>query len=234
MKHKSSLHVCIIPDGNARWAKNRHLPILAGHTKGLSVMEAIVPHILAHPSVKTLTLWGFSADNWKRPQEEVNALMGIFEKGIKRFLDRLLKENIRVVHLGRKDRIPPSLSAMIAYVEETTRDIMGKTLCIAIDFGGEDQMLRIAEKARELKGPITSQSLRTLYDGAGSVGPADILIRTAGQMRTSDVGWLNGAQTELFFLEPLFPDITSEDIDNVISVFMTRERRLGGRPHSSK
>ncbi len=157
--------------------------------------------------------------------------MSIFERMINLFFQELLEKNIKFIHLGRKDKIPESLKLNIEKLENITKDNTEKILSVAIDFGGEDQVLRMINKAKLLEVPLPFdlKVLNLLKDGEGLVPPADLLIRTSGERRTSDIGWLNGAPTELYFLEKYFPDIKTEDIYNAILDFSLRERRFGKR-----
>jgi undecaprenyl diphosphate synthase len=227
-------HIAIIPDGNARWAKEHHLPTIAGHRQGAKALETIVNDLSHVQDIQFLTFWGFSADNWKRSKSEVTGLMGIFSNLLEKAVGGLKNRDGRFIHLGRKDRIPQELAAKLQQAEDETSGNRGQTLSIAIDFGGEDQAVRMIDKARKLPADIatTSQLVKSLRDGQGKVPPADLLIRTANEHRTSDIGWLNGAQTELVVLEKKFPDMTTDDVVDAIIEFSRRERRLGGREYT--
>jgi undecaprenyl diphosphate synthase len=224
-------HVLIIPDGNGRWAQNRKLFIQQGHKKGADVAEKITRDLSEIPYIKIVTLWGFSADNWKRNSAEVHALMIIFGQIIKKILSEFKTTNRKFIHLGRKDRLPKSLLKIIEKTEDETSKNTGQILCLAIDFGGEDQVLRMIEKARTFQSnvQINQDFVDKLKDGNGQIPSADLLIRTSGELRTSDIGWLNGAPTDFYFTKKLFPDITTEDIIEAVIDFSKRERRFGGR-----
>lgn len=224
-------HIFIIPDGNGRWAKQHGKFVTVGHKKGFEAAYAILQMLSGIEAVKVVTIWGFSADNWKRNEKEVAGLMLLFERVIKKTLKDLLKKHGRFVHIGRKDRIPGRLLRIIEEAEEQTANNDGQIVCLAIDFGGEDQEARLLEQAqaRDSKREVTTDTLWELRDGHGLVKSADLLIRTSGEKRLSDVGWINGAQTELYFLEKYFPDVTPSDIVDALIDFSQRERRLGGR-----
>ncbi len=230
-KDKFPRHIFIIPDGNGRWAKDRGKFVTEGHKKGFQAAYEILKILSDVSEIKILTIFGFSADNWKRSEKEIHGLMLLFENVIKNTLKDLLGKNGRFVHLGRKDRIPKRLLRIIQDAEERTKDNTGQIVCLAIDFGGEDQDIRIVEKAikENIKIPITQDILWKLRDGQGLIPPADLLVRTSGEIRTSDIGWINGAPTELYFTPKYFPDITPEDIIAAIIDFSKRERRFGGR-----
>lgn len=221
-------HVLIIPDGNRRFAKASLQNVLFGHRQGMTVVTDILRDLRALP-INFVTLWAFSADNWKRPQEEVYGLMMLLERGVKTHVDELMKNNARVIHLGRKDRIPESLRITIEDAESKTAKNSGQTVCLAIDFGGKDQERRMLEAARRIPPGVslTDELIEQLRDGKGLIPPADLLVRPS-ERRTSDIGWLNGAQTELYFIDKkFFPEISTDDIVDAICYFSTRQRRLG-------
>jgi len=153
--------------------------------------------------------------------------MLIFKKAI----ETILGTDRRFIHIGRKDRLPDQLKKFIQQAEEKTAQNQGQILCLAIDFGGEDQEIRLLEKARQLSTdmPITKETLWQLRDGGGLITPADLLIRTSGEKRTSDVGWLNSTPTELYFTDKYFPDMQTADVVAALVDFSKRERRFGGR-----
>lgn len=224
-------HIFIIPDGNGRWAQERNKFVTFGHKKGYHVVEKLLEDLGELKAVKVITVWGFAADNWKRSKKEIDGLMLIFTHMLKNELKKLQKRNGRFIHIGRRDRLPLNLIRAIEKAEYETRNNTGQIVCVAIDFGGEDQNLRMIEKVRQLPTDVllSQEVIWKLRDGEGVIPPADLLIRTSGEIRTSDVGWLNGAPTELYFEEKLFPEVTTEDIVNAIVDFSHRERRLGGR-----
>src|SRR5579871_5555875 len=224
-------HIMIIPDGNGRWAQQKEHPVLYGHKKGAQQIQEVLRDLQELTEVKIVTVWGFSTDNWKREKTEIKGLLTLMLYQIKQTIGELHQQNRRFIHLGRKDRLSRSLYQSLVNAEELTKNNTGQIVCIAIDFGGEDQELRVVEAARQLprQTMITRELLWQLRDGKGLIPPADLLIRTAGEKRTSDIGWLNGAPTELFFIEKLFPDITAKDIITGIVDFSKRERRFGGR-----
>lgn len=238
-ENKFPKHVLIIPDGNGRWAeKFNSLPIV-GHKSGYEVLKEVLRDLSLLP-INIVTIWGFAADNWKRPTEEINKLMGLFEKAIAETLPELLEKNRRLIHLGRKDRIPPSLEKIIEEAEKETRYNAGQKLCLAIDFGGKDQNLRIIQEiARNVeKGhwslrDINESLVETLRDGYGAIPPADLTIRTSGEQRTSDLGWLV-ENTEFYSIKEPLPDTTTKHFVAAIVDFSKRQRRFGGRPEKTQ
>lgn len=224
-------HIFIIPDGNGRWAKQHGKFVTEGHKKGFDAAYKILTMLGSIKEIHTVTLWGFSADNWKRSEREIHGLMLLFQQIIKRTLKDLQKRNGRFIHLGRKDRLPQTLVKVIADAEAATATNTGQIVCLAIDFGGEDQEQRMLAKAitKRLVLPIDEDTVWQLRDTGGLIRSADLIIRTSGEIRISDIGWINGAQTELYFTPKYFPDVTVEDIITALVDFSKRERRFGGR-----
>ncbi len=230
-KEKFPKHILIIPDGNGRWAKAQNKFVTVGHKKGAEVVEQLLEDISEIHEISAVTVWGFAADNWKRSSQEVKGLLFLINSAVKRTLSKLQARNGRFIHLGRKDRLPKELLKLFENAEEETKNNTGQILCLAIDFGGEDQNVRMVDKARLLPSDIqtTTDLLWELRDGNGIVKAADLIIRTSGERRTSDIGWLNGSSSELYFIDKLFPDITTENIVEALIDFSQRERRFGGR-----
>lgn len=224
-------HICIIPDGNGRWAKSHNLPVSKGHWTGFKQAELILRDLAQISEIKIVTLWAFSSDNWKRNNIEIAGLMTIFNNALDNLRNDFIKSRRRFIHIGRKDKLPKSLVKKITNLEKETELFNYQIVCLAIDFSGQDQELRVLEKMRSLDNnlPVNENLLWQLRDGKGVIQSADLLIRTSGEMRTSDIGWLNGAPTELYFLEKYFPDIKTSDIIDAIIAFSKRERRMGAR-----
>ena len=228
-KEKFPSHVLIIPDGNNRWAQRLKKPTITGHRQGYKVLKEVLETLQDLP-INIVTIWGFAADNWKRSKQEVGNLMKLFERGLKENLSDLLKNNSRFTHLGRKDRIPNSLRQTIEKVEKETRKNSGKVLCLAIDFGGEDQEFRMMKAVHNLPKnvKITLDVIKKLRDGRGEISPADLIIRTSGEQRTSDLGWLE-RNSEFYSIPKLLPDTQMQDFVNAIIDYSKRERRFGAR-----
>lgn len=223
-------HVLIIPDGNGRWAKKINSVPIIGHRQGFKVLKQVLRDLQELP-IDIVSIWGFAADNWRRSKEEVGELMKLFEEGINDISSDLMKNNSKFIHLGRKDRIPFSLQVALAKAEKASRNNNGKILCLAIDFGGEDQEIRIMQAIRDLPKnvDINSELVKKLRDGQGEIPPADLIIRTSGENRTSDIGWL-GKNSEFYSISKLLPDATMEDFSKAIIDYSKRERRFGARP----
>lgn len=218
----------IIPDGNRRYAKEKGQPALWGHKKGFDVMIKLL-RMLRYTPVKIVGFWGFSSDNWQRNEKEIEGLMGIFELMMSKHLGELMENNAKLVHIGRKDRLPKRLVDKIKDAEEKTKNNTGQILVIALDFGGDDQMIRMVEKAKKLdkNTVVTPEVLYSLRDGGGLIPPTDLIIRTS-EIRTSDVGWLNGKPTVLYFIPgKYFPQMDESDVFKGIEFFVNTKRRQG-------
>ncbi len=227
-------HVLIIPDGNGRWAKRFSKLPFYGHRKGFEILKKVLRELLNLP-VKVVTIWGFSSDNWKRSQEEVSALMDLYERGINETLEELKEKNVRFVHIGRRDRLPESLVRTIEKAEKETRENTYKIFCIAIDFSGQDQEIRIMEEVLRLprNTKINIELIEKLRDGKGIISPADLIIRTSGEQRTSDLGWLS-QNSEFYSIERLLPEAKTQDFLEAIVDYTKRDRRFGGRKNGNK
>lgn len=230
-------NVFIIPDGNGRWASLHNLAVSAGHQKGAEVVaQAFDDFNDLKDYIPAIGAWGFSVDNMNRPKQEVDFLMELFDKAIKKFSPQLIERNNKFVHIGRKDIFEDRpLGATIRETEEKTKDNTGQIVYVAIGFGGEDQELRVAQKIAQhtKQNPdlqVTRGFVESLRDGNGIITPADLLIRSSGEHRLSDLGWIVGKGTELYFDKKFFPSFTTKDFVKAIVDFSKRERRFGGRP----
>lgn len=231
-KEKFPNHVLVIPDGNGRWAQKTQKSTITGHRQGYGVLKKVLEELQYLP-INIVTVWGFAADNWKRSQQEVSNLMKLFERGLKELFPDLQKNDTRFIHLGRKDRIPDSLKQLIQIVETKTKTNNSRVLCLAIDFGGEDQELRMMQAISYLPKhkKITLDLVNKLRDGKGEIPPADFIIRTSGEQRTSDLGWLE-RNSEFYSISKLLPETSIEDFIDAIINYSKRERRFGARTKS--
>lgn len=221
-------HIFIIPDGNRRYAKKKGKSSYWGHTQGFKTALKLL-RFLRNTPVKTVTLWGFASDNWKRDEKEIAGLMKIFGFIVGKYLDEILRDDGRFIHIGRKDRLPKNLLKKIIHAEEKTKNNSGRIVGLALDFGGEDQNIRILERARKLPKDkkIDEETLWSLRDSGGIIRYADLIFRTS-ETRTSDVGWINGKHSVLYFLpNRLFPETTEKDITDAIYYFAQAKRNEG-------
>jgi len=221
-------HVAIIMDGNGRWAKKRHLPRLAGHKAGSDNIRRVVK-IFADYGVKYLTLYMFSTENWNRPRLEVAGLLGLLEKRIDDETQAFHKENIRLVHLGRLDRLSHKLREKVRAAVELTKNNTGLTLCLAFDYGGRDEIVQAARRIADAG--ISSQSIdestfaRYLY--TPDIPDPDFLIRTGGETRLSNFLLWQAAYSELYFTPVLWPDFGRQDVEEALAEYKRRQRRFG-------
>lgn len=230
-KNKFPTHLLLIPDGNGRWAKMVHKKINEGHKAGAEVIKNIYNDLWQLP-IKFISIWGFSADNWSRTPEEADGIMHVIDETLKVLLPQALERNERIIHIGRKDRIPEFLRLSFENAEEMTQKNTGTVLSLLVDYAGQDQEVRMIRRMIEDKiSDITSETLVKYRDGGGIVPTADLIVRTSGEKRTSDLGWLS-INCELAFISKLLPNTGSKDIVEAIIDFTKRERRFGGRPLS--
>lgn len=224
------LHVAIIPDGNRRWAKKRGLPVFEGHRRGFDRAFEIVKKA-REVNIKILTLWAFSTENWKRSKQEVNNLMYLYRIMIDKNLEQALKQKVRIVHLGRKDRIDSDLREKIINAEKKTKNFKRYYLCIALDYGGRDEILRAIErllKERNLNQQMTEENFNQLLDTKVLPYPnVDLVIRTSGEQRISGFMLWQAAYSEYIFYPKFFPDFSPDDFEKCIKEYQKRQRRFG-------
>jgi undecaprenyl diphosphate synthase len=218
-------HVVIIPDGNRRWAKKNGLPSTAGHLKGYERAKEIIRESRKQ-DIEFLTLWAFSSENWKRKDEEVKDLLVIILMSLKELHKEITQEKARFLHVGRKDRLSQEIVQMISRIEEDSKDYHGFSLCVAIDYGGEDELLRATERLKE--SGDNKKTLRDFLDTTllGIPNP-DFIIRTSGEERTSGFMPLQSVYSEWYFDQTLFPDFDKEAFNKALHNYSKRERRFG-------
>jgi undecaprenyl diphosphate synthase len=228
----TGLHVAIIMDGNGRWARRRGLPRWRGHLAGVESVRATVrgaPNL----GVRTLTLYAFSSDNWKRPTAEIGRLFWLLRKYCNDERDELVANGVRLTAIGRRDRLPRSALAALEQVERDTASGATLDLRLAIDYSARTAITCAAQEIsrRVAAGDVTPEEITTAdVDGAIANGtpPPDLLIRTAGEQRLSDFLLWELAYTELYFTPALWPDFRREDLEHALDSFRHRERRFGG------
>jgi undecaprenyl diphosphate synthase len=223
-------HVAIIPDGNRRWAKEKGLPTFQGHQKGYQ-RGIEIGRRARKMGIKVLTFWAFSTENWQRTQEEVGYLMNIFKHLIDEYLKEALAEKIRIVHLGRKDRINNSLRKKLIVAEEKTKNFDNYYLAIALDYGGRSEILRSFQRIFNFKLPISKLNESNFYqflDTKDLPYPnPDLIIRSGGENRLSGFMPWQSQYSEFIFLKKYFPDFTPDDFEACIKEYMNRQRRFG-------
>jgi undecaprenyl diphosphate synthase len=220
------LHVAIIMDGNGRWAARRSLPRTAGHRAGADAVRRAVE---AAPAlgITTLTLYAFSSDNWRRPRDEVAALMSLLRRYLEAELARLLDNDVRLTVIGRRDRLPDGLANAIADAERHSAAGTRLHLRIAIDYSARDAIANAAAAWRLERPPTREEFSRLLAGAGGDRDDVDLLIRTSGEKRLSDFMLWEAAYAELCFLDVLWPDFGADDLRLALADFHRRERRFG-------
>jgi len=221
-------HVAIIMDGNGRWAKKHHLPRPAGHNAGSENIRPVVK-IFADYGVKYLTLYMFSTENWNRPRIEVAGLLSLLARKIDRETRAFHKENIRLVHLGRLDRLSQKLREKVLAAVELTKNNTGLTLCLAFDYGGRDEIIQAARRiaGAGIPGDDIDESVFVRYLYSTDIPNPDLVIRTGGEHRLSNFLLWQAAYSELYFTPVLWPDFGLKDVEEALSEYKRRQRRFG-------
>lgn len=225
---KQLQHVAIIPDGNRRWAKQKGLPTIEGHRRGFEMIQKLAKY-LRSIEVRILTVWAFSTENWTREKAEVDYLMGIYERWLDIDLKTALKEEIRIIHLGRKDRLKESLRKKLDEAEEKTKHFTKFYLGVALDYGGRDELLRATQKVLNSQFDVHSEDdLKQFLDTKDFPHPdPDLIIRTSGEQRTSGFMSWQSAYSEYMFPPIHLPDFTVEELKKCIEEYQQRQRRFG-------
>jgi undecaprenyl diphosphate synthase len=227
-------HVAIIMDGNGRWAKARGLPRAAGHRQGAEAARKVL-RAAGEAGVECLTLYAFSSENWRRPQDEINDLMGLLRFYISRELDTLHKEGVRLKILGDHKAFQPDVAKLVDQAVARTAGNERMTLAIALNYGARAELVqaarRIAERAAagamdpaQVDEAMVEASLDT-----ADLPPLDLLIRTSGEQRLSNFLLWQAAYAELLFVDTLWPDFDGEALRSALADYSVRERRFGGR-----
>ena len=220
-------HVAIILDGNGRWAKKRHLPRTAGHVAGSRVVEQICEDAY-NLGIHYLTVYAFSTENWKRPQDEVDALMNLLRQYLKDCIKRSTKNNMCVRIIGDITPLTEDMKESIRQLEEATKDFQ-----VALNYGSRDEMLRSMKRmCRDIKDGILSEEdweeeTFSRYLDTGGIPDPDLLIRTSGEKRLSNFLLWQLAYTEFYFTDVLWPDFNKKELKKAIAYYNARERRFG-------
>ncbi|MFL2983293.1 MAG: isoprenyl transferase [Candidatus Neomarinimicrobiota bacterium] len=225
-------HIAIIMDGNGRWAKEKALPRIAGHREGINSVREIT-RICGNIGVKHLTLYTFSTENWNRPLSEVNALMTLLLKTIKKEIKELHKNNVRFTIIGDLEALPPATSKSLKEGIELTKDNNGLNLCLALNYGSRQEIinaikiivLKIQSGDFEIDDINIKEIDQSLY--TSKMPDPDLLIRTSGENRLSNFLLWQMAYTEIHMTDIFWPDFREEQLMNAIFDFQSRERRFG-------
>jgi len=222
-------HIAIIMDGNGRWARERNLPRVIGHREGARNADRII-EACARMGVKALTLYSFSTENWRRPKEEVSALMGLIEGGISGKTGKMVSNKIRFMVSGRVHELPQSLQDTIARAAAATEKNAGMILNFAINYGGRQEILdavrKLASEGQKPPSEWTEADISDRLYTAGIPDP-DLVIRTSGEMRTSNFLIWQAAYAEYYITGTLWPDFNEAELEKAVEAFASRERRFG-------
>ncbi|TVQ30695.1 MAG: isoprenyl transferase [Phycisphaeraceae bacterium] len=226
-------HIAIIMDGNGRWARQRGAPRIAGHKAGADSVRRTM-EACATLGVEALTLFSFSSENWRRPAEEIEALMGLYSECLRAERDQLIEKNIRFRQIGRREGLPTLVLAEVDKTIEATSRCTGPTLCLAVNYGARAE---IVDAARELASrvargelspeAITEDTFESVLSTAGMPEP-DLLIRTAGEMRLSNFLLWQISYAEIHVTDVQWPEFGAADLHNAVRDYASRRRRFGG------
>lgn len=218
-------HVAIIMDGNGRWAKRKHLPRAMGHRQGVEAVRKLVRSVESM-GIDCLTLYAFSSENWKRPEEEVGDLMNLLRKFIKSDLPEFIANDVRLKIVGDYKSLAPDIVAQLDDALEKTSG-GSRILAVALNYGSQQEIVQAARTAAE-QGEVTEESIAANLFTA-DLPPLDLLIRTSGEIRLSNFLLWQCAYAEMSFVDVLWPDFTPEHLQAELDNFADRERRFGGR-----
>lgn len=225
-------HVAIIMDGNGRWAKQKGLPRTAGHMEGIKRIEEIL-EAASKIGVRYLTFFAFSSENWKRPKVEINILMRSLDNFLSRKLKVLMKNNVRLVCIGRRAPVPDYLWERLQKAKEATKENTGLTAVLAFNYGGRQEIVDAVKKALVEVGEnrldiedLNEENFNRFLYTAGIPDP-DLLIRTSGELRLSNFLLWQLSYAELYFPKVYWPDFKPENLKEALAEFQMRQRRFG-------
>ena len=222
-------HVGIIMDGNGRWAKQRKIIRSQGHLEGLKAAKAIV-QTASDIGIRFLTLYVFSTENWKRTADEVGFIMGLVKQYLFSELDFFRKNKIRILHTGDINGLPADIAAEIKKVVDDTSDFDGLSVVLALNYGGRDEIVRSVKNIINagLSSSQVNEECITAHLDNPFIPDPDLIIRSAGEFRTSNFLLWEAAYAEYYISEKLWPDWTKEDLETALIDFQNRDRRFGG------
>ena len=225
-------HVAVIMDGNGRWAKRQGLPRIVGHKAGVNALKDLL-HCCKDWGIKALTAYAFSTENWKRPQEEVEFLMTLFQRVLRQELREMVEENVQIQFVGDLSALPKALQMEISRSMAETKDNRSIRLTIATNYGARQEILQacvaIAQKVKEglLKPEEISEEVFESHLYTAGIGDPDLLIRTSGEMRLSNFLLWQMAYGEIYISDALWPDFNRSEFHRALSAYQQRERRFG-------
>jgi len=222
---KNPKHIAVIMDGNGRWAQKRHMPRSYGHAKGLSSVQKIIKYAIIY-KIEALTLYAFSTENSKRPKKEIDELIKLFDQSISKEANNLLQNNIVLRVLGDITFFPIFLQKKINNLQDECKDNNGLKLSIALNYGGQKEIVNAVNKSIKTKKNITINDIEKSLETA-SLPNVDLLIRTGGEKRISNFLLWQLAYAELFFVDKLWPDFNEAILIDALYSFQKRKRRFG-------
>ena len=225
MKINTPHHIAIIMDGNGRWAQLQGLKRAKGHEAGAEVVREVTKYCADHKEIERLTLYAFSTENWKRPKLEVEFLMKLLDRYLQKELATYMEYNIRFEPIGDLSGFSRPLLSTIKMVQEKTKHNMGLVQSLALNYGAKDELVRAVNSLVDNNKKVTEESLTSALDCSM---PVDLLIRTGGDHRLSNYLLWQVAYAELFFINTLWPDFSTYELETIIHQFTTIERRFGG------
>ena len=218
-------HLGIIADGNRRWAKSQGLPSIEGHKKGLEVIKKLVT-AAGKTDIEYITFYVFSTENWGRSKDEVSYIMKLAETRIMKYAEELAENNAKLVILGSKKKVSPQLASLIKKAEDVTADCTGITVGFCFNYGGEVEIADAATIASEVEDEITPETIRKhLYHP--EIPDVDMVVRTSGEERISGFMLWRASYAEFMFIEKYFPEMSGNDIKDIIKEYESRSRRFG-------
>lgn len=227
LKNPLPQHVAIIMDGNGRWAKERHLPRLAGHNAGAKAVQRTL-EAAQQAGIKYLTLYAFSTENWVRPQDEIDGLLQLLEQTLDRYTKEASKHGVRLLVSGEKDRLPPSIVKKIEHAIASTAANTGLTLNLALNYGARQEIVHAANALIQAgKTNITMQDIQA-YLYQPSLPDPELIIRTSGEERLSNFLLWQAAYSEFYFTPVLWPDFNGAEFEKALAAYQARVRRFGG------
>ncbi len=223
-------HVAIILDGNGRWAEKRGLPRLSGHRAGVRNLRRIIK-ALGKYGIEYVTLYAFSTENWNRPADEVNGIFGILTEVVGREARELHKNGVKIRHIGRLEGLPEKVRKSIEKAIKLTENNLGMTLAVALNYGGRAEILDAIRRIGDDKIPLGNidENVFSKYLYTTGLPDVDLVIRTSGEMRTSNFLIWQAAYSEYYFTPVLWPDFDEAELEKALLAYSQRQRRFGGR-----
>lgn len=222
-------HVAIVMDGNGRWARKRFMPRVVGHKYGMETVVRVIDDC-AQRGIEYLTLYAFSSENWKRPEDEVSSLMNLVLVGVSRYVTKLAGDGIRIRIAGDRSRVSDKVRAAWQEAEDRTRDNPGLTVTVAFNYGGRWDIVQACKQA--IADGVSADELNeerlSSYMALSYAPDPDLFIRTGGEVRISNFLLWQFAYSELYFTQCLWPDFDDAEMDKAIAAFAERDRRFGG------